>query len=588
MDRVRAGQAEREPVRFYPHFNPGRSVKLAEALRERGFQVRDHAPYPIAPPVNWAADPYADANWRYQLNAIYPAIAYVMAYRESGDRDWFDRAVQLYLDWIDFNLTRDLPNEYKWYDMATGIRAINLAYIIDHGLREGLLSAEAFAELAKAADRHVLELWNQRLAHSNHGLFQLAGIAAVCRALPGLRRCEEARQYANAGYAKLFDLQFNDEGMHLEHSPSYHVFALTVIQKLMEADYFDLEPRHVQTFQKAVENYQWLIKPDFTHPAIGDTARQVYGDFRHLHPTVDYIYSDGQRGEHPPGGVRIFRKTGYAFVRHYPPGDEAKATSYIMMSVAHHSRVHKHADPFTFEWFDAGRSILVDAGKWGYDRAAERDYVLSTRAHNTVEIDGGDDEIEQAPDSLPVLSGTVSDDGVYVLMANGERRPSGVRHRRLLVLRPGEWLLVADRLVDDEAHDLVQWLHPAETFQCEASAADDAFHCEDAELKFTVRPLAPAGGLVHERGVREPRLQGWISPEYAKLVPADALGFVQNGVETGEFVTLVDLAGGHSVASTVEFTDSSFTACWSKEGVRHGVAVEWADDGELRVERCAE
>ena len=51
---------------------------------------------------------------------------------------------------------------------------------------------------------------------------------------------------------------------------------------------------------------------------------------------------------------------------------------------------HAHGDIFSFELSLAGQRVVVDAGVHGYEADAMRRYCRSTRAHNTVEIDGED------------------------------------------------------------------------------------------------------------------------------------------------------------------------------------------------------
>ena len=51
---------------------------------------------------------------------------------------------------------------------------------------------------------------------------------------------------------------------------------------------------------------------------------------------------------------------------------------------------HAHGDIFSFELSLDGRRVVVDGGTSTYEAGAERDWVRSTRAHNTVEIAGAD------------------------------------------------------------------------------------------------------------------------------------------------------------------------------------------------------
>src|SRR5262249_44187911 len=51
---------------------------------------------------------------------------------------------------------------------------------------------------------------------------------------------------------------------------------------------------------------------------------------------------------------------------------------------------HAHGDIFSFELSLAGRRVVVDAGVFGSEADERRRFARSTRAHNTVEIDGED------------------------------------------------------------------------------------------------------------------------------------------------------------------------------------------------------
>ncbi len=51
---------------------------------------------------------------------------------------------------------------------------------------------------------------------------------------------------------------------------------------------------------------------------------------------------------------------------------------------------HGHGDMFSYELSLDGRRVVVDGGTSTYEAGPERDWVRSTRAHNTVEIAGED------------------------------------------------------------------------------------------------------------------------------------------------------------------------------------------------------
>src|SRR4029078_11016651 len=121
---------------------------------------------------------------------------------------------------------------------------------------------------------------------------------------------------------------------------------------------------------------------------------------------------------------------------------------------AFHSRVHKHADDLSLVWWDRGHEILVDAGRFGYIgrlapddparlegffySAPERQFVESTRAHNTVQIDDLDFPRRKV---TPCGSGIVSAhhvDDVHAVVAEVTHFDT-VIHTRVLATVPGKW-----------------------------------------------------------------------------------------------------------------------------------------------------
>ena len=85
--------------------------------------------------------------------------------------------------------------------------------------------------------------------------------------------------------------------------------------------------------------------------------------------------------------LRHFRDVGYVIVRSdwAIPSDEA---SMIFIQGGFFNPTHRQADDFSFEWFEHGRKILSDSGQYGYTRDKWERYFDSTRAHNTIEVDG--------------------------------------------------------------------------------------------------------------------------------------------------------------------------------------------------------
>ncbi len=175
-----------------------------------------------------------------------------------------------------------------------------------------------------------------------------------------------------------------------------------------------------------------------------------------------------------------------------------------------------------------GIPVLIDSGKFSYEQDEWRRYFVSTRAHNTVEIDKSDFDNRDFKDDVPVIVSTSSGKPLQHVHAFAEHRKAGVGHQRLLVLNPGKWLVVLDAMSDAETHRFTQWFHFHEAWRVEAGAGVLLARHPRGALR--VQNLLPQQSMVTNiRGAIEPRIQGWVSPAYLEKVPNAAIGFSTQG-----------------------------------------------------------
>jgi hypothetical protein len=78
--------------------------------------------------------------------------------------------------------------------------------------------------------------------------------------------------------------------------------------------------------------------------------------------------------------------SGYYVMR--SSGTSDKATQIIFDAAGPFGGAHGHYDPLNFELWSNGRPLIIDPGPFKYDTSADRTYVRSTRAHNTINVDG--------------------------------------------------------------------------------------------------------------------------------------------------------------------------------------------------------
>ncbi len=564
-------QSMQPRVQYYFHRSVSNPQSLALSLKERGWNVRNNPVLDVKRKVDWGSNPNSDSNWLFQKNAFYGIAPFIQSHAESGDSDWLEIPTKMVLDWIEFNIEQNLPNEMKWDDMATGLRAVKLAYLIDAHLRIETSDAQPLERMIRAAVVHAQELSDpKKLAAGNHAYFQLVGLAAVCKALPLLRRCAEDRAYIEETFERVIAGQFNVEGMHREHSPDYHFFSLSRLDAILNTGWFELSAESQARVDRARGNVSFLLHPDGSRVMFGDTERRAQGKQQNWFQT-DY-------------SGHVFHEAGYAMFKGGGMNDAVGPWSLAFWAgdertgeKVEHGYGHSHSDNFTFEWFDKGRLILTDAGKYSYDMNKWRDYFTSTRAHNTVEIDGRDFRNRTLDGINPGIVDAQGSSVLPYIHALVRHEKLDVRHRRLLVFEPNAWLVVVDLLTGEEEHDYTQWFHLQEDW--EVVDHGKFFIAEIEEEKLLIQSLS-AGEVVSSmvRGVEAPRLQGWVSPAYKVILPNAALGFSNRG-KTSNLVTLFRHGPieGKLVVEDLMLDGPEIEVCWQVKGSIEGFRLALGD-----------
>ncbi len=428
----------------------------------------------------------------------------VVAHETSGGARYLEAAAALALSWKSaetVNAGKDFG--LYWNDMGSGIRASKLAYLLQHG-RAARLPQQDLAALQALAQQHLDRLGDPAfLGQSNHAFFQIHGLRALSLAAPELEGAAAAHAYAGKALLALLKQQFGEEGVHLEHSPGYHVFALRTLRRMLATGFYEDLPDAFAVLKRARRLATWLTFPDGMAAAFGDTDR----DARRL------TYRPAKRA------ARLFREAGYAVVR--APASAPHGPAVLMVAAGHHSNVHKHADDLSFELYDRGRHWIVDTGKYSYSKADWRAYTDSARAHNTVEYDPASpgNGVRRTPPAGGMLHALRQQGDAWIIEGRVERPVVGAAHARRFTYRPGESLLIEDLLTFDDARDAVAWLHLPPDLEAEQTSGGWRFPGGRILYASDV-PLT----LIRARGATEPEIQGWLAEGYHRITPNDALG----------------------------------------------------------------
>ena len=611
------------PPELLPYENlsgtaPDKAVLRANEALAGGWSHRGrYQPLRYDEPWPWLDEEDGNAARNFHLHAWDPLNDLLLAHTATGDRRYLAESLRLVDDWTSRfpEWKREGQPEYAWYDMAVGMRAQRLAYVLDAGERSGMLDGAASARLHAAIEQHRRYLAEDEniIFGNNHGFYQVVGQLAMARRFAHLSApMAHARAQGEARLRRMIDAQFTAEGVHREHSPDYHRMVYVSLRGVVaEGLVGSGELRDM--IARIEEALAWFVAPDGTLARFGDSDERTVTykpkDAQRLWqtPAMRFAASRGVLGAPPDTAERGFADSGYFVAKdrwHRTP-DDFSDRGYLAQIAAFHSRAHKHADDLSVVWYDRGEQILVDAGRYGYFGKAEagtelwkdgywysdpaRIYIESTRAHNTVEIDGRN---HPRKDARPYGSALKrwGRDASGLVFCESEVRHWKVRFARTLVWSPGEWLLVFDWLKDGflSRHDFRQWFHFAPASQVTLVDGGARVLLPKGGERLSVVPLLDEGvepslhlGEWADDGA--PR-QGFYSPSEKVLVPNAALAFRYAHTSAAMFCTLLAFGDARARGTgRASRSGQSLQVAWEQGGVERRLKLNRPPSGSLQL-----
>jgi hypothetical protein len=136
-----------------------------------------------------------------------------------------------------------------------------------------------------------------------------------------------------------------------------------------------------------------MMMPDGRLPDVNDggwqeVARLMNSAVKDYPQRADFewAHTKGQAGQPPEATSHAFPYAGYYVMR---TGWQPDAV-WALLDGGHFGYGHQHEDKGNVLMHAYGRLLLTEGGNYAYDNSEMRRYVLSTRAHNTIRVDGHD------------------------------------------------------------------------------------------------------------------------------------------------------------------------------------------------------
>jgi hypothetical protein len=416
--------------------------EVALALRGRFVLAGDRVK--LKPKVNWFKNHNESREFQEQLHSLRWLDILFQAYRQ-GDRGAILQARRLAVDWVEQNPLRQSrqfrgkpggggkPDKPKpdpvphmaWQNLVAGDRAEYLGYATRAAACEGMLPNRPARQLLDSIQTHGEYLsTGGGYYESNHGLFTDLGLFLLAnRYFPFMGDAPAWERVARERFPQTLAGRTSGSGFWLEHSADYHFLAIRKAEDFLR--FAGSDPRIESVLTRLKDASPWFVMPHGRYPLVGDTSAD--------RASVEY-----RKAANGLNGYRTFLDAGVSVV--------SRSKRYFAAMAGFHNASHKHSDELSFELYDRDTRVITGPGKYGFDRDARREYVLSNAAHSVLTVDKKPWPREgSAAYGSAIDASGVGDHGWFAVLGhNPLTERQGVSHSRLFVYHPIVGLFILD------------------------------------------------------------------------------------------------------------------------------------------------
>lgn len=525
---------------FRGHSYMRKDETVAEAAERilSGELISCSTPHRFQGEADWTVNPTFNRyrEWTWQLSRHPEWALLAERYRETGDERFAEAFVRFFKSWVHQAVVpEDAPGGATlcWRTIEAGIRmGGSWQWALHTFFRSAHFADEVLIDWYKSVWEHG---WRLRNFHrtGNWLIIEMNGLAQIGILYPQFREAPAWKAYAFGRLVEELDAQVYPDGFQVELSTGYHQVDIRNYQWLIDVCEAYDEPIP-GAFRTGLERMHavnvGMMMPDGRLPDVND------GGWRPVAPLMEravdmypertdflWVYTEGKEGAPPTETSAAFPYAGYYVMRTSWEPDAV----WALFDGGPFGYGHQHEDKLNVLLHAYGRLLLTEGGNYAYDASEMRRYVLSTRAHNTIRVDGQDqnrrlhyrreafDVTAQAEakwrttDAYDIAEATY-DEGY------GPNAAHTVAHTRRVVLfkqwieKLGSFLLVVDRLVpqNDEAHAYqVLWHLSADVAEMDGLAIHSR---DDGAANLAILPaVLPTLRSSMVRGQSSPEWQGW-------------------------------------------------------------------------------
>lgn len=358
-------------------------------------------PHQFSGDVDWTINPtfngYEEWTWQLSRHLEWPVLA--QRYRETGDERFAEGFVRLFQSWVrQAVVPENAPGNATlcWRTIEAGIRMAGpWQWALHSFYRSPHFTDDVLVDWYKSVWEHG---WRLRTFHRTHNwlIMEMNGLAQIGILYPQFRESAAWKTYAFDHLTAELSQQIYPDGFQYELTTAYSQVVVDNYEWLRDLclAYDVATPAAWDPILERMHAVNlYLMMPDGRQPDLndGDWAKAAPRLERALHRypnRTDFRWAAtaGRDGAPPTKTSLAYPYAGYVVMR---TGWEPDAV-WALFDAGPFGFAHQHEDKLNLLIHAYGHLLLTEGGNYAYDDSEMRRYVLSTRAHNTIRVDGHD------------------------------------------------------------------------------------------------------------------------------------------------------------------------------------------------------
>lgn len=462
--------------------------------------------------IDWEyMHPTNHSTYQVYLHSLPIVNDFVIVGTQTRRKNELETARNLIQEWF----SNGISTEYAWHEHAVSSRLLNIIKFQEEA-EDFKLGTSFFQELLI---KHCLFLNDDdNYKHNNHGLMMDNALIAASFYIEDTT---VKNSYINKALFRIRTSIYRDltrQGLHVENSPEYHNLYITLLNQIFQTlKKYDIKLESNIDYLKdsAIKLRASLLKPNHEFPMIGDTGQSKYKNI--IKSFDDIVDLDA--------GLIVLQNE----------NKRKKILSrYFTFKCGYISKTHKHLDDLSITYYNNGHDVIIDPGKYSYNKDSYREYIVSPQAHSTVTIANGSYLLHQVGQSIRSKLGVTkyfyTDD--YHLIEGINHLYEEAEIKRTCIITRADDLIIIDRVVKNNESDVLQIFNINEN--AEIIKKHNGFEINIENFTYTLEYIGQIENL------RLDIFDGIISKEFGKKIQNKRACFTYNSSETYSVIMLKD------------------------------------------------